>query len=190
MTLRSNQACSPATESGLGTPLRRFWLMFAAVALLCGATGCAHYHLGTDTVLPFHTLYVAPVQNKTLLPQAQAITSTALREELLRDGRVTLVNSPDEADATLTVTLVTFKREVATVKSGDTGLARKFALTLTAQATLRDNRGNTDFFDKRSMDAVRDDFTDGGQLQAEYQTLPLLADVLAKKAAHAVLDVW
>ena len=48
---------------------------------------------------------------------------------------------------------------------------------------------------------LRDAYTDSGQklptgisvsgqLQSEYQALPLLADALADKVAHAVLDVW
>lgn len=164
--------------------------LLVAVALTLGLSGCANYHFGTDTVLPFHTLYVAPIANKTLLPQAQAITSTAVRDELMRDGRVVLVNSAEEADATLTLTLVAYRRDVATVKSGDTGLARKFALTMTATATLHDNRGNKDLFQQRALSVVRDAFTDSGQLQAEYQTLPFLAEALAKKATHAALDVW
>jgi hypothetical protein len=36
----------------------------------------------------------------------------------------------------------------------------------------------------------REAFTDSGQLQSEYQTLPLLAESLAAKVTHAALDVW
>ena len=45
-------------------------------------------------------------------------------------------------------------------------------------------------FEKRAMRAQRDAYTDQGQLQAEYQTLPLLAETLAQNVTHAVLDVW
>jgi hypothetical protein len=159
------------------------------IAIFC-FSGCSHYQLGTGGKLSFATLYVAPVANKSLLPQAQAIVSNMLREELLHDGRVTLVNSPEAADATLTLVLNDYHRDVATVQSGDTGLAREFALTLAATITLHDNRIGKDLFEKRPITAVRDAYTDSGQLQSEYQTLPLLAGVLAKKAAHAVLDVW
>jgi outer membrane lipopolysaccharide assembly protein LptE/RlpB len=159
------------------------------IAIFCVA-GCSHYQLGTGGKLSFATLYVAPVANKAILPQAQAIVSNMLREELLHDGRVTLVDSPDAADATLTLVLNDYHRDVATVQPGDTGLAREFALTLTATVTLHDNRTSKDLFEKRPITAVRDAYTDSGQLQAEYQALPLLAGVLAKKAAHAVLDVW
>lgn len=165
----------------------------ALAALFVGATwlfsGCSHYQLGTGAAPEFRTLYVAPVANKTMLPQAREIVSTRVREALARDGRVTLVNSATEADATLTVTLVDFHREVAAVREGDTGLARKFDLTLGADCTLRRRDGGT-LFENRRVNAQREVFTDAGQLQSEYQTIPLLADVLSGKIVHAALDVW
>ena len=156
-------------------------------------TGCSHYQLGTNATLSFRTLYVAPAENKTLLPQARELVSAQLREAFAHDARVTLVNSPESADATLTVTLTAFHREIATVREGDTGLARKFNLILDATCTLHDNRGgsgNKNFFEHRPVRVQRESFTDGGQLQSEYQTLPLLAESLANKVTHAVLDVW
>lgn len=169
---------------------------FAVVALLSAiiwlGAGCAHYRLGTAATakLAFHTLYVAPVENKTLLPQARALVTTQLREAFARDVRVTLVNSPDAADATLAVTIVSYRRDVLTVREGDTGLARKFNLTLATTATLRDHRENKPLFENRPIEVQREVFTDSGQLQSEYQTLPLLAESLAAKLTHATLDVW
>lgn len=168
-------------------------LAIAATAL---TAGCSHYQLGTDAKLPFRTLYVAPVTNQTLLPQAREIVTAHLRETLARDGRITLVNSPEAADATLTVVLTDYHREIATVREGDTGLARKFNLNLGATCTLSDRRsgsaagGARNFFEHRAVSAQRESFTDGGQLQSEYQALPLLADSLANKVTHLLLDVW
>jgi hypothetical protein len=160
------------------------------LALLLGLTGCAHYQLGTDAKLGFTTLYVEPVANKTLLPQARAIVSTQLREAFIRDARVTLVNSAAEADATLSVTINDYHREMTAARENDTGLARKFALTLGTTCTLRDNRRDQVLFTKRTVTVSRDAFTDSGQLQAEYQMLPILAEALAQKISHTVLDVW
>lgn len=125
-----------------------------------------------------------------MLPQASALVSTQLREAFLRDGRVTLVNSPEAADATLSVVINDYHRDVAAVREDDTGLARKFNLVLGVRCTLRDNRGGQPIFADRVIAATREAFTDGGQLQAEYQTLPLLAESLSGKIAHAALDVW
>lgn len=167
----------------------RLPLLCLCTALLCLA-GCSHYQLGTESKLAFSTLYVEPVANRTLLPQAQAIVSTQLREALGRDGRVALVNSAAEADATLTVVIRNYHRDVRAVREDDTGLARKFSLVLETECTLHDNRASRDLFTGRVVSVTRDAFTDSGQLQSEYQTLPLLAEALAQKVSHTVLDVW
>lgn len=163
---------------------------FCLLAVGLGLAGCAHYQLGTEGKLAFATLYVEPVANKTLMPQAQAIVSTQLREAFLKDGRVTLVNSAAEADATLTVTIKDYHREMTVAREDDTGLARKFDVTLGTVCTLRDNRAGKDLFTRRTVAVHRDVFTDSGQLQAEYQMLPVLAETLAQKISHTVLDVW
>lgn len=162
---------------------------FAVVLIAFVIQGCAHYRLGTDSQTAFRTLYVEPVTNRTSLPQARDIVSTRIREAFLRDGRVTVVNSPDQADATLSVAIADYHRDIAAVREGDTGLARKFDLTLGVDCTLRKRDGSV-LFKNRRIEARRESFTDTGQLQSEYQTLPLLADSLASKTTHAILDVW
>ena len=121
---------------------------------------------------------------------AAALVSTLLREEFLRDGRVQVVDSPAAAEATVTLVLVDYGRIAATVRPGDTGLARKFVVTLAGRLTLQDNRSGKAMFTRRAVDGTRDVFTDSGQLQSEAQALPLIAGDLAKKVAHAALDVW
>ena len=165
--------------------------LLAGLLLLAGIflAGCSHYQLGTGAEPKFRTLYVEPVANKTMLPQSRAPLSTQVREAFARDARVALANSADDAQATLAVTITEYRREVRAVRQDDTGLARKFDLTLTATCTLRTRDGQV-VFENRAISAQREAFTDSGQLQAEYQTLPLLADALAVKIVHAALDVW
>lgn len=167
-----------------------FLLLSPFSLLLFSLTGCAHYQLGTGNALAFRTLYVEPVANKTMLPQSQALVSTRVRETFARDGRVQLTNSAAGTDATLTIVLNDYRRDIAAVREDDTGLARKFNVTLGALCTLRDNRSGKILFENRPVNAVREVFTDSGQLQSEYQTLPLLAEALAAKIAHTALDVW
>lgn len=176
-----------AMASGRPARRRAGWV---TVLLGLGLAACAHYQLGTTTKLTFATLYVAPVEDCAMLPQARAIVATALRDALLRDGRVALVASPAGADVTLRVALVGYNREMAAANPADTGLARKFALHLHATCTLTDNRTSRPLFTDRDITVIKDAYTDSGQLQAEYQTVPLLAEALADKVAHAVLDVW
>ena len=170
--------------------LRLAQLVIGAGLFTALFAGCANYRLGTGTDPGFRTIFVEPVANRTMLPQAQPLLSTQLREALGRDARVELVNSAAGADATLTVTIDTYSREIAAVREGDTGLARKFNVTIGVSCTLRDNRGGKTIFENRPISAMREVFTDGGQLQAEYQNIPLLAEALAVKILHAALDVW
>jgi hypothetical protein len=184
---------SVVKNSALGSSSFGIRHLALVIPLALCAIGCSHYQLGTGAKLSFRTLYVAPVENKTFLPQAREIVSTQLREAFLRDARVTLVNSPDAADATLSVVLTDYHREQASARAGDTGLARKFNLHLTATCTLRDHRGGAggkNLFAQRPVTVQRESFTDSGQQQSEFQTLPLLATALADKVSHAVLDVW
>jgi hypothetical protein len=167
--------------------------------------GCANYQLGTTGKLTFSTLYVEPVKDSANIPQASALFSTQLRQTLLQDGRVQLVSSPQGADATLSVDLRNYDREFATARREDTGLARSFDINVVAVCSLRDNRTGKMLFERRSVEASREIFTSDAptehnaagqpifvsrQLQAEYQTLPLLAQSLADRVSHAVLDVW
>ena len=170
--------------------LRRLFLATALGLVAAVLGGCANYQLGTGGTPAFHTLYIEPTANKTLVPQAQALLSIRLRETFARDARVQLVSSATGADATLSLTIDSYRREIAAAREGDTGLARKFNVTLGATCSLRDNRTGRAIFEQRPVTAVREVFTDSGQLQSEYQALPLLAEALAAKVAHAALDVW
>ncbi len=170
--------------------LRSVLPLLALVAGLIALTGCSHYQLGTGSSPSFRTLYIAPVGNTAGMPQAVAIVTTQLRETFARDGRVTLAASADEADTVLEIDLVSYQRGVLTSLPGDTGLARKFEIVLLANATLRDQRNDQPLFENRRLRVERQIFTDSGQLQAEYQIVPLLAETLAQNARSAVLDTW
>jgi hypothetical protein len=165
--------------------------LLAALGLGCILlTGCAGYHLGNTAEPRFSHLFIAPVKSDTLIPQAAAVVTTQLREAFLKDGRTALVNSEAEADAVLTVRLRRYARDITVTRSDDTGLARRFDVTLEARATLTDRRSGQALFTDRTLQAKRGVFTDGSQLQSEYQALPQLAEDLAHAAVSLALDTW
>ena len=166
----------------------QFHLLACLVALL--TAGCAGYRLGTGSITEFNSLHIAPVQMKALVPQAQPILTAAIRDAFVKDGRLGLSSTAEAAGASLRVIVRDYRRDVATVRPGDTGLARKFVVTLTAEATLVNPSDGRIFFTGRRIEVKRDVFTDSGQQQAEYQILPLLAQDLAGKLPRAVLDTW
>jgi hypothetical protein len=167
-------------------------LSFVACLLpaVLGFVGCANYHLGTGAAPQFASLYVAPVTSDALIPQARALVATQVREALIRDGRVALADSPEQADAVLTIVLSSYNRQVVVSRQDDTGLARRFDVTLVAHATLVDNRTKQVYFSQRPLEAKRGVFTDSGLVPSEYQGLPLLAEDIANATVHAVLDTW
>ncbi|HEX2861746.1 MAG TPA: LPS assembly lipoprotein LptE [Lacunisphaera sp.] len=157
---------------------------------ILGFSGCTGYRLGTGAEPKFATLYIAPVKSEALVPQARTLVTTAVREAFIRDGRVALVNTPGEAEAVLEITLSGYGRTETVARSDDTGLGRRFDVSLTAFATLTDNRAKQPYFSRRTLDAKRGAFTDSGLVPSEYQALPLLAELLATEAVHAALDTW
>lgn len=179
--------------------MTRVWALLLASALL--AQGCANYRMGAGPAPAFASLYIAPAKNKTTVPQSRELVSTMLREAFIKDGRVELVDGKGDADATLQVTIVKYRRDNAANREDDNGLAREFTLRLTAECSLRDNRTGRMIFEGRTIDVQREAFVDNGlglvpfgtsnnQLQSEYNTLPLLAELLSDRVTHAVLDVW
>ena len=164
--------------------------LLALLGCLAAVAGCGHYRLGTGAEPTFATLHVAVVSSEVLLPQTTALVTAAVRDAFAQDGRVRLVDSSEAADATLRLTLVSYGRAVSVVRPDDTGLARRFDLTLTARATLTDHRRGTARFTDRALVATRGAFTDSGQVPAEHQALPLLAERLAEEARKAALEVW
>ncbi len=180
-------------------PLRFLAALTLGLAFTLGLTSCGHYQVGTQSKLSFTTLYLAPVENTSGLPQVVALISTQLREKFLRDPRIQLVADPAAAQAILEVKLLRHTREPTSKRSepDDTGLARKFDLTLHAEITLRDTRNATALISARPLSATRQLYTTDGttgapsdQLAAEYQTLSLIAETLATRIASSVLDTW
>lgn len=169
-------------------------MRLAALVLLSfctlGLVACSHYQLGAGAEPRFATLHVKVVRNETLAPQVVAAVTTQIREAFIKDGRVRLVDSAEEADAIFALTLDDYHRDATVARTDDAGLARRYDVVLSGHATLSDRRTRRDIFVQQPIKATRGVFTDSGQVSSEYQTIPLLAEQLAERAVHAVLDNW
>lgn len=177
---------------------------FFALLSLATLAGCSHYRLGTGAERDFDSIFIAPVQTESLLPQATATLSTQVREAFIRDGRLRVVNTPAEADAVLTVRLESFRRDGATRLPTDSGLSRKFDLSIEARATLASPDEGKTWFADRALLVERQIFTDDAtapagsaaflqpvqQTQAEHAIVPTIGENLARQLTQAVLDTW
>jgi len=167
-------------------PLVLRLLLLTLVASLL-AQGCAHYQAGDGTSVPFSSIQISPVKNQSLAPQITQVLNHDLRESFIRNGKLRV---EDGADATLKVTLTRYERETIATNSQDTGLARKYALTLSATCDLLNPGSETPYFSARVVTASLDIFLDSGQTQAETQAMPLLSKKLAEAISKEVLQVW
>lgn len=162
-------------------------LLVTAAALLLG--GCSGYQLGAGAKLPFNSVYVAPVINRSLAPQAQALLTDQTMMRLIEGGRVK-VEGKGAAQATLTITLTGFNRSLAISQASDTQLARAFDLELVAQITLTDSRSGVIYIDKQELRARQQVFGNSSEALAERNAMPELTAKLALAITDAVEGVW
>ena len=165
------------------------YILFIFIYLLGIHSGCARYHLGQAADTPFKTLYIEPVSNRSFAPQAQALLTENLIEAFLRDGKVRVVDK-NQAEATLSVILTRYDREIAARQEDDTFLGRTFGVTLEAQVSLLDNLTGNLYFAGRTLSANDNVLIDDGLPQSEYQTMPVLTRSLAQKIKNTVVSVW
>lgn len=177
-------------------PLRRARAALSALAIVpvllvvAAGTGCQNYRLGTGGELPFKRIYVAPVINRSLAPQAQDQVTDQIIRQLMRDNRVTIVSDPTAADAELTVTLIEYRRNVAATSEKDTFIGQSFELGLTASVTLTNREDGNDYFTARIVTADVNAGTEGGFQASEYQAMTALARDLATRIVTQVTAVW
>jgi len=168
---------------------------FVVLGLL---SGCANYKLGSSAEIPFKSIYIKPTTNHSYAPQAQPIVSAQIRETFIRDARVKLVASEDEADAVLYVDLTKYKRSAGARNSNDTVIANDFDITLTAEISLYSNTRGDYLFQERGIHAtthayIGNPYTDSEIIsyqQSERQAMTQLARDMARKVTDEVLSPW
>jgi hypothetical protein len=164
------------------------YLTLAVIAVELLFQGCASYQAGDGTEAPFSTLQISPVSNESNAPQITQVVNHDLREVFIKNGQVQVETTG--TDAKLNVTLTRYERETIATNSQDTGLARKYALTLTASCDLINLAEENPYFLNREVSVTLDIFLDSGQTQAETNAIPLLSKKLAEAIATEVLQVW
>ena len=166
-----------------------FPLAFFAVLFL---SACGRYAFGPIAVPSFKTLYVEAVTNDSFAPQAASLASAALREAILRDGRVKLASSPAEAEATLSLRLTNYRRRVASFDSDDTARANAFEITLEGEVTLSENGPDGDsLFEGRPVRGVARLGWDDPKTSPDGRQ-PLAAAIrnLSRETVSMALDAW
>jgi len=149
---------------------------------------CAHYQAGNGNSLPFASIQISPIKNQSLTPQINQVLNHDLREAFIQKSDVVVTSSG--ADARLNVTLTRYERENIATNSEDTGLARKYELTLSATCDLLNSSSESPYFTSRTLTVSLDIFLDSGQTRAETNAIPLLSKKMAEAIANEVLQAW
>ena len=170
--------------------LFRRTLLTAVFALLAALlfSGCSHYTLGNTAALPYRSIYVAPVENASVAPQAQALISTQTRTALINAGLS--LESRANADAILTLTIVDYSRSIGATDEDDTMDVRAYDITIAVKATLTSAQGGTVYFKDLDVSSTLQILGKYGFIKAEYELMPLLAREIGRKVADAVTTVW
>ena len=185
----------------LPNPLARGLAALVSLVVLGLLSGCASYHLGAPAELPFEAIYIRPASNDSFAPQAQAIVSSQLRQQFIRDGRVHLVDNETAADAVLDVNLAEYDRRGGARRSSDTVVASDFDISLSADVSLYISGTGDYLFESRKIAGrtktyIENPYAADSALrtqayqQSEYQAMPVLARDLARNIADEVLSVW
>lgn len=105
------------------------------------ATSCGYTLVGRASNLPedIHRVHVEPLKNSTTRPQVEQILTNAISDELLTRRRFEVVNSPDEADAILRGTVLSFV--VRPVSFDAQGLAQSLEISISADMKFQRRPG-------------------------------------------------
>ncbi|MCC5788678.1 MAG: hypothetical protein JJT75_03515 [Opitutales bacterium] len=168
------------------------WRLWAITLIGLVFSGCQNYRLGSgEDALPFSSLYIDSILNRTTLPQAEVHLTQQLPVEFNRvPDSVSLANSPETAEAVLQITLTDFRRQSKVTQDEDTGLTRKFEWIVQAQATLESRDRSQIYFTNRPITVRTDVFDEGDILTAEVAATPLITQELAKAIVREVTQVW
>ena len=170
--------------------MTKFFNAAALCVVFCALfAGCSNYRLaGTPIDLPFKAVYVKPVRNMSLAPQAANLLTNAISDAISQTPDVRVANK-DEADAVLETTIVGYAKYPYTTRVEDTALASSYKIVAVAKCTLSAG-GRTIFADRKVEAWTIVYMPQANLLNNEYQNMPFLMRELGVKIKDAVIGIW
>jgi hypothetical protein len=164
-----------------------FTLLSACVVALALLSGCGGYSLGPTNglIAGDKKIQITPFLNHTLEPRLGDAVTTALRQNIQRDGTYHLATHND-ADIIVTGVLTKYDRHELNFEPHDVLTVQDYRVSLTAHITARNLATGTSMtFTNTAYTLVRvgSDLT-----SSERQAMPVLADDLAKHVTDELAD--
>jgi len=116
---------------------RRLYLLNTLSATLL-LSGCMGYRLGGTSPAGIQSVAMAPVVNATTEPAIELQVAHAMRQRIQFDGRMQLVNEPDDADAVIEITLTRYTLTPIAYDSKLRTTPNLYRLRITGEAELRE----------------------------------------------------
>jgi hypothetical protein len=165
----------------------QFILLLAGIVAGSLMAGCGGYTLGPTNglVAGDKKIQITPFLNHTLEPRLGDAVTTAVRQNIQRDGTYRLATHND-ADVVVTGVLTKYNRHELNFEPHDVLTVQDYRVSVTAQITARNlATGSTMTFTNTAYTLVRvgSDLT-----SSERQAMPVLADELAKNVTDELVD--
>jgi hypothetical protein len=162
---------------------------FLAIApLVVFFAGCAGYQLGPTNgrTAGAQSIQVNSFANNTQEPRLSEVITSSLRKRLQQDGTYRL-DTGNEGDIIVSGTIVEYDRSHVSLQPQDVLTPQDYRITIRAQITARERITGKIIMDRKvaghSTLRVGSDLT-----SSERQTVPLVADDLARKATSLLVD--
>jgi len=164
------------------------WRSLALFPLVMFVVGCAGYQLGPTNgrTSGAQSIQVNTFANRTQEPRLSEVITSSLRKRLQQDGTYRL-DTKNEGDIIVNGTIVDYDRSHVSLKPDDVLTPQDYRITIHAQIVARERITGKIIFDRKvsghSTLRVGSDLT-----SSERQTVPLVADDLARKATSLIVD--
>lgn len=162
--------------------------LFTIGLLVLTLTGCAGYKIGPTNgqTSGEKSVQVRPFANQTLEPYLTDAVTTEVRKQLQQDGTYRL-DSHGNGDIILTGVITRYSREGLSYQPGDSYTVQDFRLLVTAQITAR-SRTTGQIIVDRAVTGYATMRSGADLVSAERQTLPILANDLAKNVVALIAE--
>ena len=159
-------------------------------------TSCRHYTPISSDSNSFESVYLHAITNKDYAPNIHAIFENQIRQTILSSSKLIIVDSPEDADVELYITLEDYKRGLSTRSSLDAGRFNSLNLNLIIYVSLYDNNAQSYLLKDIAISSNEYLFinpTDEASLvhsELEYQILPKITRELSKDILDLILSDW
>ncbi len=167
---------------------RRLLPLLLLIALL---PACGYHLAGVGGGLPptLKTISIPPFRNLTSRAQVDVIFAAAIREEIVRRSKLSLIERSDEADAQLEGEVVAC--DIRPISTSDQLVGSLYEVRITLNLRLIDRRQGEILYDGRGLSYTDSYPTDEASFYSqETQTLERIARKVAASAVATMIEAF